>query len=84
MRNADPAGQVLAAQLRSQASCHAEITVKRGPQIKRPGPVLGSLAMAAQQHNRRDPSVIHSQDLGAWPGFLACLESLIIAFIFLL
>lgn len=62
----------------------SEIPDERGPQSKHPGPVLGSLAMEAPQCHCRDPSVIHSQGLGAWPAFLFYLESLIIAFIFLL
>lgn len=36
----------------------------------------GNIAAGAPQ--------LSSQDLGAWPGFLSCLESLITAFIFLL
>lgn len=42
------------------------------------------LAMEPQNYNCRGRSVTHSQELGAWPAFLFCLELLIITFISLL
>lgn len=70
-----PAARGLAAQPGSRADCW--VLDARAPHRRHPGPVLGSLACEG-------PSVTHSQGPGAWPAFLFCLESLILASTFLL
>lgn len=58
-----------------------EVTDKREPPWEPSGPVLGSLATGAQQYKCRGPSILHSQELGTWPNFVFCLESLLTVFI---